>query len=242
MATLFTVTLESNNLRDGSSGFDTLGVHGGRIYVASPGLNSTSYKLGAQAVSDTVGAYGQMIQSLSGLSGYTVTMYFDPNSISIGSGGECSIMRGVDSTPTPSEHRSAIQLGYSGGNYYISAGHRDDGDSYSWTSGYTVSDAEHYVTIGVARATGAATSDGVLELSIDGVSQQTISNIDNYDTFADVDRFRFGFMQYGVITITGTLFVDQITVTDDSPTGETVLPHIVLSGHAILSGHAVLGG
>ena len=241
MATLFTVTLESNNLLDSSNGFDALGVHGGRIYVSSPGLNSTSYKLGAQVVSDTVGAYGQMIQSLSGLTGYTVTMYFDPNSISISSGGECSIMRGVDSTPDPSVHRSAIQLGYSGGNYHISAGHMDDGDSYSWTSGYTVSDAEHYVTIAVARATGAATNDGVLELSIDGVSQQVVSNIDNYDTFTDVDRFRFGFMSYGVATISGTLFIDQITATDDSPTGETVYPHIVLSGKAVLSGHAVLG-
>jgi len=239
MATLFTVTLESNDL-GGANGFDLLLVRGGRVYVETPGLNATSYKLGISLVDDTQAAYGQVTQSLAAVDGATVTVYIDPNTLTMGTGDVFTYMQALDVSEDDS--LLEIELYYTGAAYQVRAlAYDDDGSTYN-TAYYTISDAAHYVTGAVAQASNSAAADGVLELEIDGASQQVVTSIDNYDLFPLVDTFRFGAVSGLDSSTTGTLFLDEITVTDDVPTGVAPMPYIILSGHAILSGVAILGG
>jgi hypothetical protein len=238
VATLFTVTLESNDL-GGANGFDALLVRGGRLYIASPGLNSTSYKLGVSLVDDTQAAYGQVTQSLAAESGVTVTVYIDPNTLTMGSGDALTVGQALD--VSAGDPILDIDLYYTGAAYQVRAVAYDDGGAAYATAYFTISDAEHYVTGAVARAAGTSSVDGVLELEIDGSSQQVVTSIDNYDLFPLVDTFRFGAVAGVDSSTTGTFFMDQITVTDDVPTGVVPMPHIILSGHAVLSCPAILG-
>jgi len=89
----------------------------------------------------------------------------------------------------------------------------DTGTSFS---GYKdITDAPHYVEIHYVRATDVGSSDGTCQWWIDGVSQDTFTNLDNYDVFAQLQHLQMGLI-YGTLTgASGTYYLDELVVNDD---------------------------
>jgi len=236
MTTLFSINHNSNNLNE----YDRLYVNGARIYTAAgAALNGTAGGLGVQLVSDSVVGYGQKTYALSGVSGVTVNIRIDPNSLTMGSGDVFQWTRVLD--VSTGSNLVDVLLYYSGSAYQVALTAYEDDATPHATAYYTISDAAHLIAAAVARASSVSSADGVAELSIDSVSKETISSLDNYDIFGATDTFRFGATGGVDTTTTGTFYLDEIVVTDDAPSsGVTVLPLLVLSGHLLLSGSGCL--
>jgi len=89
-----------------------------------------------------------------------------------------------------------------------------------------ITDDPHYVEFHVVRATGAVAADGTVQWWIDGVDQGTVTGIDNWDLFANMDVVRVGAEAVGTGG-SGTIFIDEITAND---TGEEIGPTYIPMG------------
>jgi hypothetical protein len=117
---------------------------------------------------------------------YRARFYFDPNSITMASGNTHDIFVGRSGTIDVFR----VQFRLSNGNYQVLAQLRNDGTTYTSSTWYTISDAQHYIEIDWAAATVAGANNGYISLWLDGVLRQTVSGIDN-DT-RRVDEARLG--------------------------------------------------
>ena len=136
--------------------------------------------------------------------------YIDPNSATWGSGEAIGLfaLRGGGNNKT------LVQLVRTGTTYYILAYIYNDAGTNSVTSGYSITDAPHYVEVDLIRSTNSTSNNGSLQLWIDGSSKETISGIDNYDRLAAVNAFYWG----GITkpsSPSGTVYLDELVVNDD---------------------------
>jgi len=82
---------------------------------------------------------------------------------------------------------------------------------------------EQYLEIYIVQASNAVAADGSVEWWIDGVSQDTWNNVDNFDCFANADFHRLGAASKPAAGTTGTFFLDQLYANDD---GSEIGPYV----------------
>lgn len=83
-----------------------------------------------------------------------------------------------------------IEFRFSKGNYQIRVALRNDSNSWTNSSWYTIADTHHFIEIDWRAATANGANAGGLTLWIDGVQRANLTNIDN-DT-RRMDRVKLG--------------------------------------------------
>ncbi|MDD5086457.1 MAG: hypothetical protein PHV16_01765 [Candidatus Nanoarchaeia archaeon] len=146
---------------------------------------------------------------------YRVRFYFDPNGIAMDDGDIFVI-----ATTYSSEWTDAfrVHLYKVGSDYTIGCDDATDAQDFSKvTSSYTITDEPHYIEVDWKASTGDGNNDGYLELYIDGVLKETLSDIDS-DTL-NINRIRLG--QAASLWMPGTSgtihFDDFVSNNDGSP-------------------------
>jgi hypothetical protein len=163
------------------------------------GWSSVTANVSADAAAAVDGNYGMQVTIDSNTARYAthdldtpvtrqiVRFYFDPNSISMANNDSHVIYYGYSGTSTSV---TRIDLRFSGGNYQIRAGIRNDAGSWTATSWTTISDSPHLVEADWRAASGAGAGDGSLDFEIDGAAAGALTGIDN-DTH-QINRARLG--------------------------------------------------
>jgi uncharacterized repeat protein (TIGR01451 family) len=112
---------------------------------------------------------------------YRARFYFDPNGITM-AGGDLHVFMTVLNAAGVTVARLEFQRS-TGGSYQVRAGLRNDGDTFTNTGFFTISDAPHRIEIDWQAATSAGANNGSLRLWIDGTSEAapaaTLSGVDN---------------------------------------------------------------
>ncbi len=133
---------------------------------------------------------------------YRARFYFDPNSILMNNGNAHFIFYGYSGT----EQVVIVEFQRSAGLYQLRAAIRSDGNKWTNTSWFTISDAPHAIELDWRSATAPKAKDGGLTAWIDGIQQVHLSNIDN-DTVR-IDSIQLGAVS-GIDTKTrGTYYFD----------------------------------
>ena len=107
-----------------------------------------------------------------------------------------------------------VQLLYNGSTFQVKTGVRNDANGSEISQTVNISDGSHYVEIYMERASSDVAADGYAAWWLDGVARDTISNLDNYDSFADIAHFIAEIASIDSGT-SGTLYIDDIVARDD---------------------------
>jgi hypothetical protein len=173
---IFANGFEAGNL----NAWDDSETDGGDLYAAASAAMQGAYGLRAN-VDDNDMLYVQD-NTPDDETSYRARFYFDPNGINMNSGNTHTIFAGYQDSSTKVLR---VDLRYSGGNYQIRAGLRNNGDSWTYSNWFTISNAPH--AIEVAWQAG---SSGSLTLWIDGTQRAVLSGINNSNR--EIDRARMG--------------------------------------------------
>ena len=155
---------------------------------------------------------------------YRASFYFDPNSVSMGSGNQHRIL----TARTGGTDVIRLDFRYSNGEYEVRSSLRTDAGKYTYTSWYAISDAPNLIEVDWQASASAGANDGYLSLWLDNVLMETCSGIDN-DTLR-VDEVRLG-PSTGIDSATsGTEFFDEFvsSSTADSPIATPIPPTATL--------------
>jgi hypothetical protein len=178
--------------------------------AAAAALGGTEYGLSC-VLSDANPMYGQKDISSPTSGKLRWRFYVDPNSMTMAN-GDAFVIQGVyakDVSPMVE-----VYLKYDGGDYQIHVDYYGDA-GYSATHVESIADAPHYVEIYVQKATDASAHDGVYELQIEGRLVNSLSAVDNFDLFNDVDFFRMGACTSIPAGTSGTFYLDELKANDD---------------------------
>lgn len=212
MATLVDIDFEAGDLSEFSDG-----TSGGASLSAIAGAALAGTAVGMACVIDsTTGRYGKHIITPSATGVFRARFYFDPNGVVIPASSTILLLNLYEAiTYTP--QIAAMRLRRNGTNteYQFHASIKNDAGADTYTSNYTVTDEPHYAEIEVVRASSAVASDATLKLYVDNVLLETVAGIDLYDGFDQLGSMRFGIQGISAST-SGTVYLDQLVVTDDT--------------------------
>ncbi len=144
---------------------------------------------GLQAVLDDNNAIFVTDQTPSAEPRYRARFSFDPNSISMGSNNAHYLLYGYTGASTLVLR---VELRYSGGAYQLRAELRNDGNGWTSTNWFTISDAAHAIELDWRASTGPGANNGGLTFWIDGAQQADVTAIDN-------DTRRLDQVQWGAV-------------------------------------------
>ena len=141
--------------------------------------------------------------------------YITPNGLVIATGtltGICAIAN------TAADVLAFVRLEDSSDNHLLSVRMYNDADAGS-TIRYsgTISESSHWVEVYAQRAATNVSADGSLAWWLDGVAMTSITGVDNYDRWAQVDMIRTG---CGIVSavpagMSGTFYLDEFVLNDD---------------------------
>jgi hypothetical protein len=135
---------------------------------------------------------------------YRARFYFDPNSINMATNDAHFIFYGIESNGKVAVR---LEFGWSGSNYRIRAGLRDNTTGYINTSWFTINDAMHVIEFDWQASTGPGANNGNLGLWIDGIQQANLAGINNDSV--SIDSIRLGAVAGVDKGTRGTLFFDE---------------------------------
>jgi len=198
---------------------------GDLYWSADAALAGTSGGM-ACLIDDTTAIYGTIDVTANTSGVMRARFYFDPNTLSMADSSNHYLLAIYTS--------GGQTLGYMILFYTTAAGfgirlYMNNDAGVSYTNEYSITAAEHYIEYQFIRATTDISSDGSLQLWIDGTSKQTIIDIDNYDTFYDYRRTRLGPVSGLDATTSGTFYYDELVVNDDGSEIGPVAPAADLS-------------
>lgn len=104
--------------------------------------------------------------------------YIQPYRFQMTSGDSFSVVTIRDN----SNRLGDVILRYSSGTFYIGANVQNDAGTAQWvgsSSGFAITRGVHLVEVQIVKATTAGANNGTIQLWIDGVSQGSVTNIDN---------------------------------------------------------------
>lgn len=175
----------------------------------------TNYGL-AITINDQDNVYGVKDLVTSSTTGIVrVRFYIDPSNVTMGTGHRFDILSLHQSSTS---YFASLSLYYTGSAYQLRASIVDDIPTAYNTSDYTILTGENYIELQVTRASGESSNDGTLSLWINGVLKETISGKDNYDRFLNFDLLRIGAVSSLDVGTSGTLYLDELLVLDNSKT------------------------
>jgi hypothetical protein len=222
---------------------------GGGTVAASmaAGLNGTAWGL-ATSLTGALGEEALARKDFVAVTGtqYTFSWWFDPNSLTMPditppdfSQEDVTIMQLVDQGD-PSVFRVALEMQNSSGVFNFLFRIKDDSLTIFSASVFTVTNEPHLFQVVVNKATDGTSNDGSAIIKVDGATKGTISDLDLFTRYSDVDRVEFGCIGVSAEAgISGTIYTDQITMqvtegfstasqvygmslTSDSETGESI--------------------
>ena len=193
------------------SEYDSTQTDSGDLSVGrAGGLANTFYGL-VLLIDDTNTLFAEKAISLA-TNEIRLRFYLDPNSLSISSGGQVMICD-VRLSAYPWRALAVVLYDVSG-VYKIRAFGITDAGGLSGVSAYDITDAPHYIECHLQRAANSGSSDGTLDLWIDGVHKEQKTGIDNYDIWSDIDGIALDFERWAG-TISGTFYMDELRANDD---------------------------
>jgi len=211
---------ETGNLTQYTSTTGTVSVTGAAAlastsYGLSVLINSTAYKIGFKSLNEkptTVRA----------------RFYFNPNSITAPTDDSFDMFAFQQDDVTYYDFAYVYMAWNATDGYYLYAGYETDDLTGHDGNHKIISNASHYTEITVTQAATSISSDGTFQWWIDGISQESITGIDNYNLMSDQNiRIKIGAWNFGAAW-SGTIYIDEIIVSDnDSPIG----PHGVSNPH-----------
>ena len=142
---------------------------------------------------------------------YRVRFYFDPNGITMGEGDVFFPIFLADDSFDEALH---VEFKYTAaGGYQVKASDRTDGAWDKTTSWYTFTDDVHCFEFDWQASSGVGQNDGRLQLWIDGVSKEEVTDIDS-DT-ETIDFIYFGAVSGLDAGTSGTMYFDDFASNDD---------------------------
>lgn len=178
--------------------------------AAGAAMNSSSYGI-SNLVDDTTADYATKSGLNSVRNKIRFRFYIDPNGVSMATGSVTGVFcfRNLNT-----DTMGIVRLEYTVAGYWLAVRLYNDAGSGSTTRYCSISDAPHYVEVYAKRASTNVSSDGSIDWWVDGVAQTSISGIDNYDVWTEVDSVRIG---NGVFTgvpsgMSGTFYLDELKV------------------------------
>jgi RHS repeat-associated protein len=210
---------ESGNLGAWSSS----ATDGGNLSVSAAGALVGSYGLQA-LINDTNVLYARD-DTPNAETRYRARFYFDPNSISLPSGGTHIIFAGFNSGNTQAFR---VEFANNGGIYQVRAGARLDGltTGFTYSSWYTISDAAHYIEIDWQASSAAGQNNGYLTLWLDGAQQQNVTGLDNDTRRVDYAELGAGNLPSGT---SGTEYFDAFESRRTSYIGAAMVTRLYYS-------------
>jgi hypothetical protein len=198
---------ESNDFSEWTMTLDTLG-H--MTTSAAAALKGSSYGMQCYLGGTATVMYGS--RTLSYISDGVVhaRFYIKPNGLTFPTEEDLLVLN----LRNAGASIAYVYLGRNGANYIIRATLVDDSGVLQDTAAYIITNAEHYIEICLKRATTDISSDGSIQLWIDGVSKELLSGKDNYDYFDALVYVRMGTIYFPVGIPTGTFFLDELVVND----------------------------
>ena len=178
---IFSDGFESGDLTawsSSSTGGGDLSVSGGAALVGSYGM---------QALIDDTGDLYVTDETPDGETRYRARFYYDPNSLSMSSGNVHEIFMAYASD---NARVIKVSLRYISGEYKLRVSAANDDYTAVYGDWQTISDASHYMELDWSASSSAGADDGTLDFWIDGVQEDSLTDIDN-DT-RQVDYVRLG--------------------------------------------------
>lgn len=188
---------------------------GSEDLAATTGAAMAGTDYGLQVtVDDTDPSYGLYNTGVSDTSGVVAArIYLDPNGFVGGSSGQYLFVHAL--YPSSGVAIGYIWLQYTDSGYNVAGVIVNDVPENVETSWYAISDGPHYVEIRITRSDSGSPT-GELKLWIDGELKETISTVDNYDTFYNFQIARLGCTYVsGAGTPSGSIYLDEMIVNND---------------------------
>jgi hypothetical protein len=209
MTTLFTIDLETNDL----SQFTSSATGGGDLSVAAGAALHGSYGLNV-LINDTANKYGQKDITKSTTIRYR--FYFDPNSLTMGN-NEAFTLAMIYQAGGTYIRLTDIKFSYlTASGYWFTCNAYNDVPAAAFTDTKNITDASHYVEVQLTRAATNVSSDGAIEWWVDGVSQGSATNIDNYDLMQTYNwKMQIGACADLDAGTSGTMYIDDLQANDD---------------------------
>lgn len=158
---------------------------------------------GMQAVIDDNNSIYVTDDSPNAETRYRARFYFDPNSITMANKDAHYLLYGYSGT---SNIVVRVEIRRFSGAYQLRVALRNDSNSWTSSSWFTITDISHFIEIDWRASTAAGANNGGLTLWIDGTQRANLTGIDN-DT-RRIDRIQLGAVS-GVDTGTrGTYYFD----------------------------------
>ena len=239
---LLDIDHEGNNLNEWDG---TVGIPAA---TAGSALAGTNYGMNVPVSGGTT-SYAYAAIDLTGKTVCRFRIYFDPNSYSIDTGGDTHNIAAVRANIIS----NALMVDC---NYDVTYGQAirinlfSDGNSPNASSYYDLTDEPHWIEVIITRATNATSNDGSAQFWVDDVSKETVSGVDNYDAFVDMDELRLGIMNANV-NMSGAIYIDEVIFLDAGtyigPVGGGATPLVVqdvaqaqVVDNVVLTQHQVL--
>jgi len=118
---------------------------------------------------------------------YRARFYFDPNSITMANNNAHYIFYGYTGTSTVVLQ---IEFRLTKGSYQLRAALRNDANSWTTSSWFTINDVSHFIEVDWRSSTAVGANNGGLTLWIDGTQRANLIGVDN-DT-RRIDRIQLG--------------------------------------------------
>src|SRR3990172_4858042 len=177
---------------------------------------------GTQAVLDDNNAIYVQDDTPNAEARYRARFYLDPNSLPMSNGNAHYLFYGYSGTST---QVLRVEFGRNSSQYQLRAGLRNDANSWTTSSWFTISDAPHFVELDWKASGGAGQNNGYLTLWIDAAQQANLTGIDN-DT-RRIDKVQLGAVA-GVDSGTrGTEYFDAFESRRTTYIGPVAPPEIV---------------
>lgn len=133
-------------------------------------------------------------------------IFLDPNTCAMGANNTFYLL----SLENGANAVGGIEVNYNGG-YDVRAYIYDDAGTPTESVRSYYTDAPHRIEVKLTRASTNVAADGRVDIWVDGAGLQSITGIDNYDRFSQLDHVKIG--AEGVDTGTrGIMFVDELIV------------------------------
>jgi hypothetical protein len=193
--------------------------------ISAAAMGGTSWGMSIQVAGGTA-LFAYAAIDLTGKTQCRFRFYFDPNSYSIDSGGDTHEIATIRANIINAALRMECNYDATYGQA-IRINLYSDGDVSNSSSYYDLTDGPHWIEVLITRATGAATNDGSAQFWVDDASQETVSGVDNYDAFVDMDELRLGIANANATT-SGTIYFDEVIFRNDGTyigpvsTGDTI--------------------
>jgi hypothetical protein len=207
MSVIIDIDHETNDLSQYTSSV----TDSGDLSVAAAAALVGSYGLMA-VLDDTTAIYGY--KDFSTAPSLRARFYIDPNTLTMSDGNWLIINEVQDRTGYI--NYIVVYLYKTSGNYVLSFRAKNDANTEHFTDTCIISDAPHYVEYGMTRAIGESTNDGTVEWWVDGVSQGSTANIDNYTILGTAtSRMYLGAILLSGSSVYDTIYFDDLKANDD---------------------------